>query len=160
MDDPPLASPTDAAFARFYETELDAQVRRCYLLTGSNEAANDIVQDAMVEVYQRWPRLDRPGAYLNRAVLNRCRDRARHGAVVDRSAPLLAATEMALGDIAEQVAIDNVLGQLPFRQRAALVLRYYGGLTTDEIADALGCRPGSVGPWISRGLASLRKELS
>jgi RNA polymerase sigma factor (sigma-70 family) len=40
-----------------------------------------------------------------------------------------------------------------------VVLRYYAGLTTDEIASELGCPPGSVGPWIHRALAKLRKAL-
>ena len=59
-------------FEQFYADELAVQVRRCFVLTGSNEIANDIVHDAMTEVYRRWPSLDNPGAYLNRAVLNRC----------------------------------------------------------------------------------------
>jgi DNA-directed RNA polymerase specialized sigma24 family protein len=40
-----------------------------------------------------------------------------------------------------------------------VVLRFYGGLTTEEIAQALGCAPGSVGPWITRALTKLRKAL-
>lgn len=41
-------------FDEFYRAELDRQVRRCFLLTGSAEIANDIVHDAMVDVYRRW----------------------------------------------------------------------------------------------------------
>jgi RNA polymerase sigma factor (sigma-70 family) len=55
--------------------------------------------------------------------------------------------------------LDDVLAILPFNQRAAVVLRYYAQLSIDEIADALGCRRGSVGPWISRALKSMRKVL-
>ncbi|HEY7069403.1 MAG TPA: sigma factor-like helix-turn-helix DNA-binding protein, partial [Acidimicrobiales bacterium] len=54
----------------------------------------------------------------------------------------------------------DALNQLPFNHRAALVLRYYHQLPEREIADLIGCRPGSVGPWIRRGLERLRKDLS
>ena len=149
-------------FEEFYDAEHAGQVRRCYVLTRSAEDANDIVHDAMIEVYRKWSTIDRPGAYLNRAVLNRCRNRAQHAKVFDRSLRLVSTASKAdrVEDVAESVAIDRVLARLPFNQRAALVLRFFGGATTREIADALECRPGSVGPWIHRGLAALRKELS
>ncbi len=148
-------------FEEFYIDELEGQVRRCFILTGSNETANDIVHDAMIEVYRRWSTLETPGAYLNRAVLNRCRDHGRRRQVAGRSLQMLTAAELAHPHSAiDSIEMRRVLSKLPFNQRAALVLRYYGGSTTVEIADALDCRPGSVGPWINRGLATLRKELS
>ncbi len=64
----------EQAFRRFYDREHAAQVRRSYLMIGSNEAANDIVHEAMLQVYRRWGEVKSPGAYLNRAVLNGCRD--------------------------------------------------------------------------------------
>jgi RNA polymerase sigma factor (sigma-70 family) len=54
----------------------------------------------------------------------------------------------------------DVLARLPFNQRAAVVMRYFAGMTEHEIADALDARPGSIGPWIHRALNTLRKELS
>ncbi len=148
-------------FEEFYNNEHAGQVRRCYVMTRSAEDARDIVHEAMIEVYRKWSTIDRPGAYLNRAVLNRCRNRARHTKVSDRSMRLVSSATKTdrVDDVAESVAIDRLIARLPFNQRAALVLRFYGGATTDEIADALDCRPGSVGPWINRGLAALRKEL-
>jgi RNA polymerase sigma factor (sigma-70 family) len=148
-------------FEQFYIDELEGQVRRSFILTGSNETANDIVHDAMIEVYRRWSTLEAPGAYLNRAVLNRCRDHGRRRHVADRSFQMYTTAELAQPHGAtESIEMRRALSRLPFNQRAALVLRYYGGSTTAEIADALDCRPGSVGPWINRGLAALRKELS
>ena len=49
-------------------------MRRAALIVGSAEQAKDIMQDAMVEMYRRWQTLESPGGYLNRAVLNGCRD--------------------------------------------------------------------------------------
>lgn len=154
-------STVDAAFTRFYRAELDVQVRRCFLLLGSNEEANDVVHEAMVEIYERWGSIERPAAYLNRAVLNRCRDRGRRSGTSDRKRHLVAGGPAGPGDdAADRIAVDRALAGLPFSHRAALVLKFYSDLTNDQIADALGCRPGSVGPWISRGLAALQKELS
>jgi RNA polymerase sigma factor (sigma-70 family) len=73
-----------------------------------------------------------------------------------RKLPLIAVGSASLGfdELADAVAT------LPFRQRAAIVLRYHVGLTEREIADALGCRPGTVKSLASRGLSTLHKELS
>src|SRR5262245_22633570 len=146
----------EVAFADFYRLELEGQVRRAVLLLGSNDIANDVVHDAFIAVYRHWNSLDEPGPYLHTTVLNACRgvhrQRSRHRRLlprfVDRGAP--ASTDEYL---------DDLLAELPFNQRAAVVLRFYGGLTTEEIARELGCAPGSVGPWISRALAKLRKAL-
>ena len=147
---------TGTAFGEFYGRELDAQVRRAALLLGSDELANDVVHDAFVAVYRRWDSLDEPGPYLNVAVLNGCREIHRRRSRYDRLVPRLLerGTSSSVGE-----HLDDVLAQLPFNQRAAVVLRFYGGLTTDEIAHALECAPGSVGPWIDRALTKMRKAL-
>jgi RNA polymerase sigma factor (sigma-70 family) len=144
------------AFADFYRRELDGQVRRAVLLLGSNDVANDVVHDAFIAVYRRWDTLDEPGPYLQVAVLNGCRgihrQRSRQRRVLTRFVDRRAPTS-------PDEYLDDLLAELPFNQRAAVVLRFYGGLTTDEIARELGCAAGSVGPWINRALAKLRKAL-
>ena len=50
----------------------------------------------------------------------------------------------------------DVLAQLPIRMRSALVLRYYQDLPENEIAELLGCAPGTVRSLIHRGLQRLR----
>ena len=152
---PPVDAPT--AFAAFYARELDGQVRRAFLLLGSNEVANDVVHDAFVAVYRRWDDIDEPGPYLNRVVLNGCRDVARQ-----RSRHLRALQRIVdQSDAQDQPDIlDDILHSLPFNHRAAIVLRYYAQLSLAEIADSLGARPGSVGPWIDRGLKKMRRALS
>jgi DNA-directed RNA polymerase specialized sigma24 family protein len=57
-------------------------------------------------------------------------------------------------------SIAGLLDVLPFEQRAVIVLRFYAGLGNAEIAHALRCPTGSVGPWIDRALTRLRKELT
>ena len=149
--------PAATDFAVFYAKELDGQVRRAFLLVGSNEAANDIVHDAFVAVYRRWDELDSPGPYLNRVVLNGCRDMARQRKRHDR---VLRRVVAVSDDFDVTDTLDDVLKGLPFNHRAAIVLRFYGQLSVAEIADALGTRPGSVGPWIDRGLKKMRRALS
>lgn len=148
--------PWAAEFALFYAEELDGQVRRAFLLVASNEAANDVVHDAFVAVYRRWGEVERPGPYLNRVVLNGCRDLARRRRRTERLFAAVAASEAA--EVPDR--LDDVLEGLPFNQRAAIVLRFYGQLSVAEIAAALDCPPGSVGPWINRGLKKMRKALS
>ena len=163
MTQPPAGSSSAGAreFDAFFHAEYDDQVRRAYLLLRSDEAANDVVHDALIGVYERWAELREPGAYLNRAVINGCRDllrrRESRRSIVERLRPVANDGSPGSGD---SVAMDRALGRLPFNQRAAVILRFYGGWTAEEIADALDCSPNSIGPWISRGLAKLRKELS
>ena len=146
------------AFEVFYVHHLPLQVRRAFLLVGSNELANDIVHDAMVGLYQRWSDVDEPAAYLSTAVLNGCRDSGRRRDRQRRLVTKIAATPTNASDAHD--VLDDVLAALPFQQRAAVVLRYFEQRSTAEIATALGCPPGSVGPWIDRALKKMRKALS
>ncbi len=160
-------SSTVLPFDAFYRSEHPVQVRRAYLMTGSRSTAHEVVHDAFVGLLERWDSVERPAAYLNRSVTNACR---RHGRRRQRSREAQQAHEEQVVDLRDPagssaggtdgIEIDDLLLALPFRQRAAIVLRYYAGLTEDEIATALECRPGSVGPAIHRGLAKLKDALS
>ena len=158
--DPPSGrTPTgriDAEFTEFYRAEHDAQVRRAALLIGSDDLANDIVHDALVAMLRRWTSISHHGSYLNRAVLNGCRDSSRRGSVDKRAIRKLGA------DHTERPAdvLFDVIERLPFNHRAAVIMRFYDRMTEAEIAEALDCKPGSVGPWIHRALTAMRKELS
>jgi RNA polymerase sigma factor (sigma-70 family) len=57
----------------------------------------------------------------------------------------------------ETPVVLDALGRLPYRQRAALVLRYYEDRPDHEIAEVLGCRPATVRSLVHRGLEALRK---
>lgn len=154
-DRPDHMAPPASSFSDFYEAEMPGQVRRAALMIGSADLAQDLVHDAFVEIYRRWDSLDGPGPYLNRSVLNRCRDagrtRTRRARLSNRLRP-----EVAVWD---QEPIADLLDGLPFNQRAVIVLRFYVGLNNGEIAEALDCPPGSIGPWITRALEHLRKEM-
>ena len=155
IDQSELAVDMVASFSEFYGAELPGQVRRAALMVGSSEVAHDLVHDVFVEIYARWDSIDNPGPYLNRSVLNRCRDvgrsRARRARLSERLRPELT--------VWDDEPIADLLDGLPFNQRAVVVLRFYVGLNNLEIADALGCAPGSVGPWTARALEHLRKVM-
>ena len=147
--------PDEGRFSDFYRSEYAGMVRLAVSLTGDVDQAEDVVQDAFARIHGRFPSLDRPGGYLRTAVVNLCSDRHRRGRL-ERRVPLGSPTSTLSLQASEMI---DVLLRLPFRQRAVLVLRYWGDWSEAEIAHAVGCRPGSVKSLASRGLATLRKEV-
>ncbi len=149
------AMPVVETFSEFYRREHDGQVRRSYLLLGDLALAHDVVAEAFVSVFGRWETIREPGPYLNRVVVNGCRDAARRRA----REPSVSEPEIAGVEVDPADYLADVLMDLPFRQRAAIVLRFYGGCSEAEIASHLRCRPGTVGSLIHRGLKVLRRQL-
>jgi RNA polymerase sigma factor (sigma-70 family) len=145
------------AFVDFYRAEYPATVRLAHALTGRAEAAEDVAQDAFARIFGRMEGLDNPGGYLRTTVVNLCHDRQRRGRR-ERRIDTQARSEPSLSLGAFEWM--DVLVRLPYRQRAVLVLRYWGDGSEAEIARALGCRPGSVKTLASRGIARLRKEIA
>jgi RNA polymerase sigma factor (sigma-70 family) len=145
----------DGGFAALYVSAHDDLVRLAYVLTGSREVAEDVVQDSFVRLYGHWSDAREPRCYLRQIVVNGCRSHHRRaGRERDKRAMLYVVDSTTDRDAAE---LADVLSQLPYRQRAAIVLRFYGGLTEEEIAAVLRCRPGTVGSLVHRGLRRLRE---
>ncbi len=153
-------------FDHFVATHVDDLLRTAYLIVWDEAEAEDLVQECLLKVARRWPRIRRmeqPGAYARRVLVNLAVDGAR-GRARRRS-------ELAPGEAASSIAVDplaaldtraellQALGQLPARQRAVLVLRYFNDLTEAQVAELLGCSPGTVKSSASRGLARLREAL-
>jgi RNA polymerase sigma-70 factor (sigma-E family) len=145
---------------------LPALLRFAAVLTGDRALAEDVVQEVLIRAYGRWSRLlelDRPEAYIRRMIVNehlswRRRwsrylpsDQVSHG-------PAAATVADHAAGLADRDALMNELARLPRRHQTVLVLRYYEGLTDNEIAAVLGCSPGTVRGYASRALASLRVD--
>jgi RNA polymerase sigma-70 factor (sigma-E family) len=136
-------------------------VRLAYLLTGDRTLAEDLVQEAFVRLAGRFQDLRNPEAfwsYLRRTVVNLSKMHFRHRKVVrgfleSQRAPGLDSEDP---DLAARETMRGALLALPERQRAAIVLRFYEDLSEVQIAQVLGCRPGTVKSLVSRGLNSLR----
>lgn len=131
-------------------------VRLATALSGDRAVAEELVQEAFLELSRRWERLDNPEGYLRTVVVNRCRNHRRRLGVRRRRVPPPPPLEVNDPELDE---LWSVLAGLPARRRAALVLRYYEDLPIDEIARLLDCRPGTVSSLLNRGLADLRKVL-
>jgi RNA polymerase sigma-70 factor (sigma-E family) len=157
-------------YEEFVAARLGALVRYAAVLTGDREQARDIVQTVLARAFAKWPRIrraERPEAYVHRMVTNEFLNGRRRkvpltveltGAMLDgRGAPAHPDHADAVG---ERSALWQQLQELPPRQRAVLVLRYYEDFSDLEIADVLGCTPGTIRGYAARALAALRIELA
>lgn len=140
-----------ASLEDVYRREYEAMLRLATLITGSNEAAEDVVQESFVRLCRNWSRADQPGAYLRTVVVSRCRSWQRRRFVEREPRPRLPA---AIVDSEARELLD-ALARLGVRQRSALVLRFYADMSEDDVAKALGCRPGTVKSLVHRGLRRL-----
>ena len=153
---PQFQSPARSDFATFYASEWRSAVRLAGLLSQDARAAEDLAQDAFARVFPKWENVENPHAYLRVAIVNACRSWQSRRRTERVKLPLVAgagSVDLAFDGLADAVAA------LPYRQRAVLVLRYYADLRESEIAEAIGCRPGTVKSLTSRALAALRKEV-
>jgi RNA polymerase sigma factor (sigma-70 family) len=136
------------------------------LLVGDQPSAEDVVQDAFISLCRALPRLTDQGEilpYLRVVVLNQARSvlRARRRAArrpVQYELPV-ASAEVAAMLSEDRRAVMSAVGRLPRRAREVLVLRYYVGLSDQEIAAALGVSKNTVSSTASRALAVLRRKL-
>jgi RNA polymerase sigma-70 factor (sigma-E family) len=135
------------------------------LLTGSQEAAEDLVQAALERLIRHWSKLDRdPEGYLRRILYNLAADGWRRRRTLVAGMRRLDSEARTGGDADQTEIVDlrdalmRQLLTLPPQQRAVLVLRYWEGLTEAEAADLLGCSTGAIKSATSRGLARLRQQ--
>ena len=120
----------DEGFEKLYAREYEPMLRVAFLLLDSADGAQEATHDAFAKVYERWRRIDDHGAYLRTCVVNRCRDLQRRGRLERQRTPDPTSTYEELG--ARELL--DALAALPIKQRAAVVLRYYEGLSEAETA--------------------------
>jgi RNA polymerase sigma factor (sigma-70 family) len=128
-------------------------------ILGDRDAAADVAQEVAIAAVANVSRLRDPGAldaWLRRIAVRRAleharRNRRRREAELAHHNGTPPAEDA--GALAEALAL---LAGLPPAQRAALTLRYVHDLTDEQIAHALGCRPGTVRSLLSRGRAAIR----
>jgi len=153
-------------FDAFVAAHVDDLLRTAYLIVWDESEAEDLVQECLMRVARRWPRIRRmeqPRAYARRILVNRALDgargRARRRSELEPGLPASATAVDPLAAIDTRAELIDALGRLPARQRAVLVLRYFNDLTETQVAEVLGCSPGTVKSSSSRGLARLREVL-
>ncbi len=148
-------------FAEFFSAAWPRLFRTTYGVAGSVEDAEEALQAAFAKAYAHWrriARMDHPEAYVRRMAVNEAisghrRSRRRTATL----AQLFEPDEMTT-DEPERIDVWDAVRTLPVRQRAVVVLRYYEGLSEAEIAEVLGCRPGTVKSQASAALRNLRAQ--
>ncbi|MFL5627266.1 MAG: RNA polymerase sigma factor [Ktedonobacteraceae bacterium] len=147
-------------------------LRTACVIIGDRDTAEDVVQDALIQVWHHLPELREVGAlrsWLMRIVVNQCisfkRRLARSTAFIRQ---LLSEQET---DLMAQLADDHkgrmerdwdlaeAIKQLPTKQRAALVLHYYHAMTLPEMAQALQTSENTLKKRIQAALVTLRRTL-
>ena len=148
-----------------YEAHSLSLIRLAYVMLGDRPAAEDVVQEAFLGLYQRWSKLrDTANAagYLRVSVLNGCRmvlrSSARRDARIACELPWESAEATALVSEEYRQLLRGIQA-LPPRQREALVLRYYLDLSEEETARSMGVRRGTVKSSTSRALAALGQRM-
>jgi RNA polymerase sigma-70 factor (sigma-E family) len=137
-----------------------------YLLCGDWRRAEDATQEALLRLYRTWPRLQRKGAigaYARKVVVSTTLDALRRRSsteVVGGETYFTAQADPSdpLGMVESRLLIIQALAEVPARQRACIVLRYFDELSIDETAEALGCSAGTVKSQTLRALEKLRRH--
>jgi RNA polymerase sigma-70 factor (sigma-E family) len=152
-------------FEEYVAARLPALLRYAVMLTGDPHMAEDVVQDTMIRAHAQWRRIqaaDRPDQYVKRMLTNTYVG-WRRGGWFRRAVSYAEVPDIVVADGSDAGALRHDmwtrLRQLPPRQRAAVVLRYYEDLPDADIAEILGCAVGTVRSQISRALESLRRGM-
>ena len=146
-------------FEDFVQSRYAALARTAVLLAGTRADGEDLLQEALIRTYLAWPKVRESAAdaYVRTTMVRLLlRDRKRRwsGEIPHGELPETAVTS----DLVTAPAIRAALQSLPTDQRAAIVLRFYAEQTEAQIADTLGCAPGTVKSRVSRGLDALRRS--
>jgi len=162
-----------ADFEQFVTASSDALLRTAYLVVWDPVEAEDLVQECLLTVARRWPRvrkMEHPHAYARRVLINlaldgaKRRTRHRQELLGDEAETLAAVPDESsarrLHAVGVRAELIQALGTLPPRQRAVLVLRYFEDLREAQVAELLGCSVGTVKSTASRGLGRLQAALT
>ena len=153
---------TATGYETFFRAEHPKLLALGLALTGDRETARDLAQEALLRAYEHWPRverLERPGGWARRVLINLATDHhrratvRRNGVRSDREAMLLPA------DPAADEWWRAVLA-LPDRQRAVVALHYLDDLSVGDVAEILGIAQGTVKSTLAKARAALRERLA
>jgi RNA polymerase sigma factor (sigma-70 family) len=148
-----IARPAEPDLASLYASQRAPMTRLAHAITGSNALAEEVVQDAFLRLSTARD-VREPVPYLRTIVVNLSRTAMRRGS----RTVALPHDPVAL-DPPELDELWQHVRRLPEKYRTALALRFYADLSEAQMAEAMGCRPGTVKSLVSRGLDMLRKEL-
>jgi RNA polymerase sigma-70 factor (sigma-E family) len=150
-------------YVEYFQPRLPQLHRLAVMLCGDADRADDIVQAAVTTLFTRWRQArqaDNLDAYVRRSVVNTFLSERRQRwsrVVLTETLPDRPAATGQPAD--ERLEIRAALRTLPPKQQAVLALRFLCDLPVDEVAELVGCSPGTVKSQTSDGLAKLRRKL-
>jgi RNA polymerase sigma-70 factor (sigma-E family) len=154
-----------AEFEEYVAMRWSACFRTAYLMTGDRGMAEDLVQTALSTCFVAWPKLrarEAADAYVRKAMLNTFLSWRRRTSWGREHATEVLPDRPGVDNSAridEQHRLRDALAQLPPRQRAVVVMRFYDDLGVHDVAAAMGCSVGTVKSQTSDGLRKLRTLL-
>lgn len=158
-----------AAFVALVERHLARAIAISGRMLGSRADAEEVAQEAFLRVWQKAPDWrDDGGAkfstWLHRVLVNLCIDRKRRRPTVPIDAIEEPVDESAnsfdrVVSRERRQRLAKALAELPERQRAAVVLSYYEGLSNGAVAEALEVTVGAVESLLVRARRSLAAAL-
>jgi len=150
-------------FREFMASRWPMLVRLAYGLTGDRGLAEDLAQTTLAKVYASWGKVSRasdPDAYTYRILFNANNERFRRKRVAEHFAD--AVPEQGAPDLSaaveQRTVLMTALTELPPRQRAAVLLRYFEDLSEAQTAAVLGCSVGTIKSQTADALARLRRS--
>lgn len=156
----------ESEFSAFCEEEHPRLVGALSLYCGDRAVAEELAQDALARACRDWKRVRRlgaPGAWVHRVAINLANSYFRRRAAEARARRQLQGHQRVDRrpglDPAAALAIRNAVSSLPRRQRTALILRFYVGLSVRDVALLMECPEGTVKTLTSKAIRSLRTNL-
>ncbi|MFD7613664.1 SigE family RNA polymerase sigma factor [Streptomyces sp. NPDC059828] len=135
----------------------------CLLTSGDTHLAEDLVQETLGRMYAMWgriARIDNPAAYAQTVLVRTFLSHRRLRSAGERPLGELPDTALSRSDDPTlRIALLDALGQLPPKDRAVVVLRYWEDRTVEETADAMHVSSAAVRTRSTRALARLRERL-
>jgi RNA polymerase sigma-70 factor (sigma-E family) len=150
------------ALAGVYATARPRLIGLARTVLADADGAEEVVQEAFARTLANWERLEDkedPLPYLRTTTLNLCRGRFRRRPTPLRPVGEEPSAEAVAGRAAQRAAIVEAMATLPDRQREVVALRYFGELSTEETAEALGISAGTVKTHLHRATQALASRL-
>ncbi len=151
--------PTDAEYSEFVAAAWGSLYRTAYFMVGNPTLAEDLVQTALTNTYASWHQVRELGAahaYARTAVVRSSASWFRSKVRLREHATEHLPETPYAPDFSTRPAVIDALRQLPPRQRAVVVLRFYEDLNVAQVAETLGCSQGTVKSQTSAALGKLR----
>lgn len=154
-----------AALERLLARHWATAHRLALRLTGSAASAEDVAQQAFVDLVEHASRLDARrefGPWFRTLVLNRARKQVRareRRRGHEQRVPAQVATTTPALDPLDATALSERVATLPEDVRVPIVLHFYEGLSHAEVAETIGCPKGTAASRIRRGLERLHESL-